>query len=411
MAEKAFKVPSLELVGGTHTLTANSASLIWGGDLLATDAYVNSAIADLVNSAPATLDTLNELAAALGDDANFATTITNSIAAKQDALTEGPYIITASNIIRVDKENLVNDIAGHGLTHNTFNDKLDFNPSDVTGLGLYGSMGLLWVNTDVIATTSYVDAAILGVNVNVQALAGDYLTYNAAIDALDVNKNGLLESAVGNGTYVTYSSQSGLLSIDTAGLFNSITGYGLQYDSQTVQLSVNTSVIATQAYVDSAIAGVDINVEALAGDGLAYNSGLDTLELDKFGTSVKKDSSDSAQVSSFVGYVQTSDNTYGLVAAIPVLPGYNPSFEATVTILGQSNNTRVSRIVGSYNGNTNSVEYTEYAIVENGTVMPNADVLVEVSGVTGEINIRAKGDAPATNTVKISADVKYTIMN
>jgi hypothetical protein len=35
-----------------------------------------------VDSAPGTLDTLNELAAAIGDDANFATTITNSIATK-----------------------------------------------------------------------------------------------------------------------------------------------------------------------------------------------------------------------------------------------------------------------------------------------------------------------------------------
>jgi trimeric autotransporter adhesin len=48
----------------------------------ATQTYVNTAVANLVDSAPATLDTLNELAAALGDDANFSTTVTNSIATK-----------------------------------------------------------------------------------------------------------------------------------------------------------------------------------------------------------------------------------------------------------------------------------------------------------------------------------------
>jgi hypothetical protein len=48
----------------------------------ATQAYVDTAIANLSDSAPTTLDTLNELAAALGDDANFSTTVTNSIAAK-----------------------------------------------------------------------------------------------------------------------------------------------------------------------------------------------------------------------------------------------------------------------------------------------------------------------------------------
>jgi len=45
-------------------------------------AYVDNEVAGLVDSAPAALDTLNELAAALGDDASFATTVTNSIATK-----------------------------------------------------------------------------------------------------------------------------------------------------------------------------------------------------------------------------------------------------------------------------------------------------------------------------------------
>lgn len=49
---------------------------------IATTAFVTGAISDLTDSAPAALDTLNELAAALGDDANFSTTVTNSIADK-----------------------------------------------------------------------------------------------------------------------------------------------------------------------------------------------------------------------------------------------------------------------------------------------------------------------------------------
>lgn len=58
--------------------------------------WVNLTIAALVNSAPATLDTLKELSAALGDDPNFATTITNLLAnkASNEALTELEGIIT-----------------------------------------------------------------------------------------------------------------------------------------------------------------------------------------------------------------------------------------------------------------------------------------------------------------------------
>ena len=49
---------------------------------VATTAFVGTAVSNLVASAPAALDTLNELATALGNDAAFSTTVTNSIAAK-----------------------------------------------------------------------------------------------------------------------------------------------------------------------------------------------------------------------------------------------------------------------------------------------------------------------------------------
>ena len=52
------------------------------GEVIASRNYVDDEIANLVASAPSTLDTLNELAAALGDDANFSTTVTNSLAGK-----------------------------------------------------------------------------------------------------------------------------------------------------------------------------------------------------------------------------------------------------------------------------------------------------------------------------------------
>jgi hypothetical protein len=48
----------------------------------ATKGFVDTSIANVIEAAPAALDTLNELAAALGDDANFSTTVTNSLATK-----------------------------------------------------------------------------------------------------------------------------------------------------------------------------------------------------------------------------------------------------------------------------------------------------------------------------------------
>ena len=47
-----------------------------------TETYVNTAVSNLVDSSPATLNTLNELAAALGDDPNYATTTATAIGTK-----------------------------------------------------------------------------------------------------------------------------------------------------------------------------------------------------------------------------------------------------------------------------------------------------------------------------------------
>ncbi len=66
-----------------NTIAANSDDLQEGtGNLYYTDARADARVALLVDSAPSTLDTLNELAAALGDDPNFATTVSASIADK-----------------------------------------------------------------------------------------------------------------------------------------------------------------------------------------------------------------------------------------------------------------------------------------------------------------------------------------
>jgi hypothetical protein len=66
----------------TGTPTAPTASAGTNTTQIATTAFVTGAVADLIASAPGALNTLDELAAALGDDANFATTVTNSLTAK-----------------------------------------------------------------------------------------------------------------------------------------------------------------------------------------------------------------------------------------------------------------------------------------------------------------------------------------
>jgi hypothetical protein len=71
----------------------------------ATESYVGTAVSNavdgLVDGAPGLLDTLNEIAAAINDDENYATTITTALAGKQGTLTAGDNISIVSDTISV----------------------------------------------------------------------------------------------------------------------------------------------------------------------------------------------------------------------------------------------------------------------------------------------------------------------
>ena len=93
------KVPSNldATVSTTQSASDNSTKV-------ATTAYVTTAISALSDSAPAALNTLNEIAAALGDDANYASTTTAAIAAKVATATQPTAIgAEAANHVTPEK--------------------------------------------------------------------------------------------------------------------------------------------------------------------------------------------------------------------------------------------------------------------------------------------------------------------
>jgi hypothetical protein len=88
----------------------------------ATTQYVTTAIGNLVDTAPSTLNTLNELAAALGDDVNFSTTVTNSIATKLPlaggSLTGALDITSGGNQLTLSRSGFDNILFGTGTVNN-----------------------------------------------------------------------------------------------------------------------------------------------------------------------------------------------------------------------------------------------------------------------------------------------------
>ncbi len=101
-------------LGGSPTTTTQSASD--NSTKLATTAYVTTAISNLADSAPSTLNTLNELAAALGDDANFSTTVTNSLAGKVALSGSGQTIADSANLTLDAAGDIILDADGGDIT-------------------------------------------------------------------------------------------------------------------------------------------------------------------------------------------------------------------------------------------------------------------------------------------------------
>ena len=86
----------------TGTPTAPTAAANTNSTQIATTAYVQTEITDLIGGAPGALDTLNELAAAINDDSSFASTVTTSLAGKvgttsAQALSTDANAMTVSN--------------------------------------------------------------------------------------------------------------------------------------------------------------------------------------------------------------------------------------------------------------------------------------------------------------------------
>ena len=131
----------------------------------ATKNYVDTEVAALVDSAPGTLDTLNELAAALGDDPNFSTTITNSIATKlplAGGTMSGAIAMATNKITGLGDPTANQDAATKNYADSTF---LSLSGGTMTGAIDMGSAKITTTYTPTnnadLTTKTYVDG-ILG---------------------------------------------------------------------------------------------------------------------------------------------------------------------------------------------------------------------------------------------------------
>lgn len=134
---------------------------------LATTAFVSTAISNLVAMAPGALDTLDELAAALGDDPNFAGTVTTALAGK---------LAKASNLS--DLANVATARSNLGLVIGTDVQAFDAQLAAIAGLAPAADQIIYWTGLTTAATTSFTASARSLAALNI--VQGDLLYGSAA---------------------------------------------------------------------------------------------------------------------------------------------------------------------------------------------------------------------------------------
>ena len=201
----------------TGTPLAPTASPGTNTTQIATTEFVKGEITSLVDAAPSTLDTLNELAAALNDDANFATTVTTALSGKEPTITSG----TTSQYWRGDKswQTLDKSSVGLGNVENTTLSTWS-GSSNLTTLGTI-STGI-WQGTAI--GDSYIDSSIA-------RLASPSFTGTANTERLSIDSTAYID------TTVTTINTNNVTQIDA---FNIATFTSAEYLIQIVQGSKTT---------------------------------------------------------------------------------------------------------------------------------------------------------------------------
>lgn len=249
--------------------------------IAAAEGYTDAAVAALVDAAPATLDTLNELAAALGDDPNVITNLTSIASGKQDALTAGTGItidpetdtisVTANSYDAFGAASSAQTAAeayADGVAATAEADAKAYADSLATNYDAAGSASSSAATAEQNAK-DYTNTVASGLSSDIsdaQTAAQNYADTAASTAAATAYTNAVAytDSAISaiDLAYTTDDVTEGTNLYFTQARARGAVGIGdatLEYNSATGNFTANTSVMATVNYVDSEISQVSVD--------------------------------------------------------------------------------------------------------------------------------------------------------
>ena len=231
---------SLGTAGQYLKVNAGATALEWASLDFASQTYVDNAISNLVDTAPDALNTLNELASALNDDADFATTVNSSIATKLAISYFGTYF--DNNLATKDTDDL-----SEGSINQYYTD----------------ARVATYLTNNSYATQSYVQSQIETKDNSDEITEGStnlYFTQARARNSISVSGS------------LSYNASTGVISYTAPANTDEITegSTNLYYTDARVGNYLTTNSYATESYVQSQIETKDNTDEITEGSTNLY---------------------------------------------------------------------------------------------------------------------------------------------
>jgi hypothetical protein len=236
-------IGELGFVTDTSQLKIGSGSVAWNSlpyflnSASATTVEIAAAVANLIDLSPETLNTLNELAAAIGDDANFATNIVNSISSASAAAIAYADGLTTTDIAEGTNLYFTNQ---RGIDSGSATYILQTNQQGIINSASAAAVA---------SANSYTDTEVAEAIVTASAAA---VSYADGLTTADVAENTNLyftnERAVnaGSATYILQSNQQSIINSASAAAVTSANSYT---DTEVAEAIVTASAAAV-SYAD-----------------------------------------------------------------------------------------------------------------------------------------------------------------
>jgi hypothetical protein len=243
--------PSFSGVPLTPTATAGTNST-----QIASTAFVRTEISNLVASASSALDTLNELATALGNDANFSTTVTNNLAGKANlsgATFTGSVSGPSGNFTSLKVNNA--DVSANGHTHTSSN-ITDFNSSVSGLLPTITNGGDNRVLTSTGSSVGINAESNLTFNGSLLAVSGNLVANTGTINSLNFNNIGDPDLSI---RQLAWNNSEGSLAVGLSDTYEMFLGGELHYR---VRNNTGSSILAgTAVYATGLTPGGNNRIE------------------------------------------------------------------------------------------------------------------------------------------------------